>query len=159
MPGVIAVTRLPDLPDVDSAIPRLVGVLLPRPNKESGIDAIRQALMAFFQVPTFTILLRGILWRRATGRAALIALLSGIATSVSLYALNQPAVYESLGWPPLFQIQEPFLYFSIWAFLVTATLLIVISLQSNPDPDEKLQYVYSARSITESPTTPPQAPR
>jgi SSS family solute:Na+ symporter len=136
--------------------------LLTRMNEESGIYAIFQTLMAFFQGPAFAILLLGILWRRATGRAALIALLSGIATSVSLYALNQPAVYESLGWPPLFQIQEPFLYFSIWAFLVTATLLIVISLLSNPDPDEKLRYVYSARSTadhsSEPPTTPPVTP-
>ncbi len=167
VPGLIAVALLPDLPDGDSAIPSLVGVLLPpglrglfvaaflaalmssidsylnsaativssdlykrfinpavtdeqllrvgrvttvalifwalgfaflltRMNEESGIYAIFQTLMAFFQAPAFAILLLGILWRRATGRAALDRLLSGIATSVSLYALNQPAVYESL---------------------------------------------------------------
>ncbi|MBI1312824.1 sodium/solute symporter [bacterium] len=129
--------------------------LLTRMNEASGIYSIFQTLMAFFQGPAFAVLLLGILWRRATGRAALFALLCGISTSVLLYALNQPAVYEALGWPPLFQIQEPFLYFSIWAFLVTATLLVVSSLLSPPDPEEKLRYVYSAWATVEADSEPP----
>jgi SSS family solute:Na+ symporter len=107
----------------------------------SGIYAIFQTLMAFFQGPALAVLIIGILWRQATGNAAFVALVCGIATSISLYALNQPVLYEALGWQPLFQIQEPFLYFSVWAFLVTATLLVVGSWCSRPDPEEKQQYV------------------
>ena len=118
-------------------------LLLTRMDEQSGIYGVFQTLMAFFQGPAFAVLLIGILWRRATGNAALIALLLGIATSISLYTLNQPAVYEALGWQPLFQIQEPFLYFSIWAFLVTATVLVLGSLVSRPNPPEKLQYVFT----------------
>jgi len=102
--------------------------------------------MAFFQGPAFAILLIGILWRRATGNAALIALLLGIGTSISLYTLNQPAVFGALGWEPLFKIQEPFLYFSIWSFLVTAVVLVVLSLLSGPVPEDKLRYVFGGQS-------------
>lgn len=122
-------------------------LLLTRMSEQSGIYAIFQTLMAFFQGPAFAILLFGMLWRRATGQAALIALLCGIVTSISLYAFNQRAVYEALGWQPLFQIQEPFLYFSVWAFAVTAIVLVSGSLLGRPDPPEKLRYVFSGNTI------------
>ncbi|MEJ7596243.1 MAG: sodium/solute symporter, partial [Planctomycetaceae bacterium] len=118
---------------------------------DSGIYAIFQTLMAFFQGPAFAILLIGILWRRATGNAALIALLCGIGTAISLYALNQPVVFEALGWEPLFRIREPFLYFSIWAFLVTSVILVVLSLLGGPVPVEKLQFGFCGQ--TEAPFT------
>ena len=127
--------------------------LLTSTSEQSGIYAIFQTLMAFFQGPAFAILLIGILWRRATGNAALIALLCGIGTSISLYVLNQPAVYEALGWEPLFKIQEPFLYFSIWAFAVTAVVLVVLSLLGGPVPNEKLRYVFGGHSKTEGAAT------
>lgn len=218
VPGLIAVALLPDLSDGDTAIPRLVGELLPAGlrglfvaaflaalmssvdsylnsaativshdfykrlfhdqvsdrqlltvgrittfvlvtwavlfaflltamEEGSGIYSIFQTLMAFFQGPAFAVLLIGILWRRATGNAALIALLSGILTSISLYAFNQPAVYERWGLDPLFQIQEPFLYFSIWAFLVTAILLVTISLLGEPISESQRKYVLGGKSV------------
>lgn len=116
----------------------------------SGIYAIFQTLMAFFQGPALALLLLGVFWRRATGRAAVIAFVCGVVTTASLYALSRPAVVESLGWQPLFQIPDPFLYFSVWAFLVTAAVLAAISLLSRPDPAEKLQYVYSRRRVQET---------
>ena len=115
-------------------------------NFEAGIYTIFQTLMAFFQGPALAVLLLGMLWKRATGLAAVIALLSGIGTSVSLHMLNQPIIYSKLGWEPLFKIQDPFLYLSIWAFLVSACLLVVLSLVMKPEPDEKLQYVLRASS-------------
>lgn len=110
-------------------------------NEESGIYAIFQTLMAFFQGPAFAVLLIGILWRRATGTAALVGLICGIATSITLYTLNQPAVYEMLGWQPLFKIKEPFLYFSIWAFVVTALLLFGLSYFTKPNTESQLACV------------------
>lgn len=217
VPGLIAVALIPDLKDGDTAIPTLVGILLPtglrglfvaaflaalmssidsylnsaativtsdfykrfinrtaddqrllkigrmttialvlwalgfaflltRMKEGSGLYAIFQTLMAFFQGPAFAILLFGILWKRATGAAALIGLVCGIMTSVCLYTLNQPAVYDYLGWQPLFQISEPFLYFSIWAFAVTVIVLVLGSLLTSPPSEEHLQYVYSRSS-------------
>jgi solute:Na+ symporter, SSS family len=110
-------------------------------SEESGIYAIFQTLMAFFQGPVLAVFLTGMLWRRATGPAAVIALIGGIATSVGLYALNQPAVYLSLGLEPLFQISEPFLYFSVWAFLVSLSLIVVCSYLTRPSAPEKSRLV------------------
>ena len=56
-------------------------------------------------------------------------------------ALNQPALYEGLGWQPLFQIADPFLYFSVWAFLVAFCLVVVISFVTKPEPEQKTRYV------------------
>jgi solute:Na+ symporter, SSS family len=216
IPGLIAVALLPDLEDGDSAIPRLVGEILPSGargifvaaflaalmssvdsylnsaativshdiykrfvvtdvtekgllvvgrittvvlvfwaiafalvlrsmNEQSGIYAIFQTLMAFFQGPAFAILLVGIFWRRATGNAAFIALLCGIATSISLFAMNQPAVCASMGIDPLFRISEPFLYFSIWSFLVTVAILIPGSLLTTAPTAEKSALVFELR--------------
>ncbi|WP_417850181.1 sodium:solute symporter family transporter [Thalassoglobus sp.] len=116
--------------------------LLTLASESSGIYAIFQTLMAFFQGPAFAVLLFGMLWKRATGKAAFIALLCGIATSIMLYILSQVAVTDALGWEPLFRIQEPFLYFSVWAFLVTAFLLVLISLITPIESDVKLKYVF-----------------
>jgi len=81
------------------------------------------------------------LWRRATGKAALIALLSGIATSILLYSLNQATVYEAIGWKPLFRVQDPYLYFSIWAFLVSLIVLVLLSLCTRAEQHEKSDLV------------------
>ncbi|MEZ6043045.1 MAG: sodium/solute symporter [Planctomycetaceae bacterium] len=121
----------------------LFSYLLTWMNEESGIYAIFQTLMAFFQGPAFAVLLIGILWKRATGRAALAALICGIGTAVSLYTFNQPAVFESLGWEPLFRVSEPFLYFSIWAFLITAAILVIGSLMDSRPTAGNLEFVLS----------------
>lgn len=114
-------------------------------SENSGIYTIFQTLMAFFQGPALAVLLLGLFWRRATGTGALVAFLGGIATSVSLFVLSQPAVIESLGWEPLFRIPDPFLYFSCWAFLVAVLLLVGVSLVTPREPAEKLRFVYTRR--------------
>lgn len=104
----------------------------------SGIYTIFQTLMAFFQGPALAILLCGVLWRRATGIGAFVGFVTGVAFSVTLFTLNQQAVYTALGIEPLFQIADPFLYFSVWAFLVSLTVIIIVSLCTKPEPDEKI---------------------
>ncbi len=122
-------------------------LLLTLLSEESGVYAIFQTLMAFFQGPALAILLCGVLWRRATGVAALIGFLVGVIFSISLFAFTQEAVLAWLGWKPLFQVSEPFLYFSVWAFVVTLSLVVVISLLTTPEPEEKQQYVISRFKI------------
>ncbi len=109
--------------------------------KSAGVYAVFQTLMAFFQGPALAILLGGLFWRRATGKAALVSLLCGIACSASLFALSQGAVIERLGWKPLFRVETPFLYFSVWAFAVTLVLLVILSLATRPEGTEKTQHV------------------
>jgi SSS family solute:Na+ symporter len=104
----------------------------------SGIYAVFQTLMAFIAAPSFALILTGILWKRATGTGAFIGFLSGLGCSVFLFILNQESVYGPLGWPPLFQIAEPFLYLSFWSFLVSMTVIVAGSLATKPEPEEKI---------------------
>ena len=106
--------------------------------ESSGIYAIFQTLMAFFQGPALAVLITGILWRRATGAGALVGFIGGICCTVTLFALNHEAVYSQIGWRPLFKISEPFLYFSVWGFLVAMTLVVILSLFTRPEPEEKI---------------------
>ena len=62
--------------------------------------------------------------------------------------LSQPAVTEALGWQPLFKIQDPFLYFSVWAFLVAMFLIVVVSFLTRPEPKEKLDGLLFRRKST-----------
>ena len=112
-----------------------------------GIYAIFQTLMSFFQGPALAILLAGLLWRRATGRAAFAGFVLGVAMAILLYLLNAPAVADALGTEPLFQIEEPFLYISVWAFLTSSSAVIVGSLLGRPESEERLQYVVGWRGV------------
>lgn len=123
----------------------LFALQLARLSEESGLYAIFQTLMAFFQGPALAILLCGVLWRRATGTAALTGFLCGVACSILLFTLSRDSVTAALGWRPLFQVSEPFLYFSVWAFAVSLGVLVVVSLLTRPDPPEKTLYVLTRR--------------
>ncbi|HCO23369.1 MAG TPA: sodium transporter, partial [Gimesia maris] len=68
-----------------------------------------------------------------------IGFIVGVCFSITLFALNQESVYTALGMEPLFQISEPFLYFSIWAFVVSFSLIVIISLLTKREPDEKIE--------------------
>lgn len=117
-------------------------LLLTLLSEESGLYAIFQTLMAFFQGPALAILLCGVFWRRATGIAAFIGFIAGVMFSISLFALTQQPILDWLGWAPLFEVSEPFLYFSVWAFTLTMTLIVIISLLTRPEPEEKTRYVF-----------------
>ncbi len=124
-----------------------IGFALYLTSTSQQIYTVFQTLMAFFQGPAFAVILAGLLWRRATGRGALVGFLAGVFSAITLFALNQPVVYEALGWPSLFQIEEPFLYFSIWAFLITSVLVVGVSWLTPPESEEKLSLVVSWRGI------------
>jgi SSS family solute:Na+ symporter len=117
----------------------------------TGIYVIFQTLMSFFQGPALALLLAGVFWRRATGTAAFWGFLAGVATAVGLFTLNLPACRSFLGWEPLFRIGEPFLYFSIWAFLVTGAVLVCVSLITRPPASGDIEdLVYRRREPTAS---------
>ncbi len=107
--------------------------------ESAGIYAIFQTLVSFFQGPAFAILLLGVFWRRATAAGALVGFLCGVFCAVGLFTLNQPSVLQWLGWQPLFKIEEPFLYYSIWAFLMTVTVAACVSLVTKAPPSEQVE--------------------
>jgi SSS family solute:Na+ symporter len=109
----------------------------------TGIYTIFQTLMAFFQGPALALLLTGLLWRRANGIGALTGFIGGIVTCIVLFALSRESVYGFLNLEPLFKVESPFLYFSIWGFLVALVLIITVSLFTRPEPQEKIdRFVY-----------------
>jgi len=107
---------------------------------EAGLYSIFQTMLSFFQGPAIAVLFCGLLTRRATADAALMGFFLGVATSISLFVLNQPAVSRSLGMPPLFQISDPFLYYSIWAFLVTIGTTLLLSYFSRESTPQQQRY-------------------
>lgn len=93
-----------------------------------GIYIAIQTFLSFFQGPVFSVLLLGIFWRRTTQWGGLFGLLGGIAVSALLYAFK--------GY--LFEIQDPFLYVSWWSFLAGLIIATVVSLFTQPHPQERL---------------------
>lgn len=50
-----------------------------------------------------------------------------------------------LGWEPLFRLEMPFLYFSVWAFLSATTVIVIGSFLTAPDSAESQAFVISRR--------------
>jgi len=117
---------------------------------DAGVYTIFQTLMAFIQGPAFAVLLVGLVSRRAVAGAALVGFLSGVMTTIVLFLLNQQWFCTAVGTTRLFQRDDPSLYFSLWAFLVAATVTITFSYGLRPEPEEKLKYVLTWRK-TEGP--------
>jgi SSS family solute:Na+ symporter len=91
------------------------------------------------------VLLTGLLWKRATGIAALAGFLAGVATAIFLYLTTWEWFLELLGWEPLFQVKTPFLYFSVWAFLVAISVIVPVSFLTRPEPLEKQAFVITGQ--------------
>jgi Na+/proline symporter len=104
-----------------------------------GIYAVFQTLMAFFQGPALALILTGLLWPRANGKGAMAGFLGGVSCAVGLFTLSSKGVCEALGWKPLFQISDPYLYFSVWSFVTAILLTVVVSLLTPPEPAEKIR--------------------
>ncbi len=88
-----------------------------------------QTMLSLFQGPTLALLLLGILWRRATGWGGLAGLVVGVGVTGVLTILGD-AVFPG---------GDPFLFVSLWSFLVAAAVTIVVSLFTRPEPPEKLR--------------------
>jgi SSS family solute:Na+ symporter len=111
--------------------------LLAMDRSGAGIYAIFQTLMAFFNGPAFAVLLAGLATRSATSRGVLAGFAAGVLTSVSLYLLNRPEITDWMRMKPLFRVADPFLYLSIWAFLMTLAVTAIVSYLTDADPPEK----------------------
>ncbi len=98
-----------------------------------SIYDLSQTILSLFQGPSLAIIVLGMLWKRATGKAALISLLSGVAFAGTLMWVNANA---SL---PLFQVSEPFLYVAWWSFVFSVVIVIVVSILTPPESKSKLK--------------------
>ena len=106
----------------------------------AGIYTIFQTLLSFFIGPTLSVLIAGMLSRNASADGAVTGFYAGLLTSVGLFTLNQPGVCRWLDLKPLFQVGEPYLYYSIWSFLVAMMFIVIFSYFLRSDPPEKTRY-------------------
>jgi SSS family solute:Na+ symporter len=114
----------------------VTGVFLaPITAKFPHIFGYMQTMLSIFQGPLLAIIVLGLLWRRANGKGAIAGLCLGVATSSTLFAIQDK----------LFTAPEPFLYIAWWAFLVGLVVTIVVSLLTKPEPPEKIEgLIYSS---------------
>ena len=98
-----------------------------------SIYDLSQTILSLFQGPSLAIIAVGMLWKGATGTAALISLVSGVIFAGMLMWVNNNASI------PLFQVSEPFLYVAWWSFVLSIVILIVVSLNTSPEPESKLK--------------------
>lgn len=107
---------------------------------DAAIYTIFQTLLSFFQGPAIAVLLLGVLFRRVTADAAFVAFFIGVATSMTLFLLSQNWFATAVGTTPLFRIADPFLYYSVWAFLATGVSCVFLSYFTRTDSPERLRY-------------------
>jgi SSS family solute:Na+ symporter len=96
--------------------------------------------MSFVVGPTLAVVVLGMLSSRNTSEGATVGFIGGVLTSLSLFLLNQQAIASRLGMRPLFRIQQAYLYYSIWAFVVAVLLTWLFSYFAKPDDPEKRRY-------------------
>lgn len=115
-------------------------------SRGEGIYSIIQTVFSIYQGPSLSILLLGVLWSRTTSTGAITGLCAGILTSSSLLFIDS---YSSEG---IFRIGEAFLYIAWWAFCVSFTVAVIVSLFTKREPEEKLEglvFGYKSKEVTE----------
>ncbi|HLA40003.1 MAG TPA: hypothetical protein VJ417_08400, partial [Candidatus Glassbacteria bacterium] len=113
----------------------IIGVLLaPVTALFPSIFGYMQTMLSIFQGPLLALIVLGLLWKRANGKGAVAGLIAGVTTSCTLFAIQKN----------LFTAPEPYLYIAWWAFLVSLVAVVVVSLVTPPQPEEKIaSMIYS----------------
>jgi SSS family solute:Na+ symporter len=99
----------------------------------------------------------GMFWKRATAPAGFLGLLTGIVTSVSLFVWVKfnPAALASVALSPDAKPMAENLYRALWAFLITVTIIFLVSLFTKPKPVEELNgLVYGATVLPKEDAVP-----
>jgi SSS family solute:Na+ symporter len=115
-----------------------------------GIMDYVQALFSIFIAPLLGTILLGMFWKRATALAGFLGLLCGIVFSAGLFVwvkLNP----ERLAVVALSDAAKPMaenVFRALWAFLLTASIVILVSLFTKPRPEAELDgLVYGATKL------------
>jgi solute:Na+ symporter, SSS family len=99
-----------------------------------GIFVYIQNMYAYFAPPFAAVFLAGILWKRATGKAATITIFSGIAFGFALEFLIFPWLTKmGITW-----IGTAFTLRAVYNWAFCMSLMVVISLMTAPPPPEKV---------------------
>jgi SSS family solute:Na+ symporter len=122
-----------------------------------GIMDYVQALFSIFIAPLLATILLGMFWKRATGVAGFLGLLSGIVFSASLFMwvkLN-PLALANVALSPDAKPMAENVFRALWAFVFSAIVVIVVSLLTKPRPVAELDgLVYGATVLPKEEPVP-----
>ncbi|HUZ04731.1 MAG TPA: sodium:solute symporter family protein [Acidobacteriaceae bacterium] len=113
----------------------------------AGIMDYVQALFSFFIAPLFAAILLGMFWKRATAAGGFWGLLSGIVSSVSMFAWVRidPSALSYIALSPDAKSMAENLYRGLWCFLIAVIVTVIVSLFTQAKSVEELHgLVYGA---------------
>ena len=99
---------------------------------EGGLYVYIQSVQAYISPPIAAVFLLGLFWTRLNAQGALAALLTGLVLGLLRLALEAGGVGAG------FFTDLNFLLFAVALFLVSAAVLVGVSLATAPPPDEKV---------------------
>jgi len=109
-----------------------------------------QALFSFFIAPLFGTVILGMLWKRATAAGAFWGLLTGIGSSIGMWAwvkLN-PAALAYVALSSHAKDMAENMYRALWSWVACVVVTVVVSLFTTPKPEAELKgLVYGATTI------------
>ena len=109
-----------------------------------------QALFSFFIAPLFGTVILGMLWKRATPRGGFWGLLTGTLSSIAmwLWVTKVPAALAYIALSAQAKPMAENMYRALWSWIICVTVTVVVSLMTQPKPDEELVgLVYGATDI------------
>ena len=107
---------------------------------------ISQGLLNFFAPPLSVVFIVGILWKRATPKAAEVTLLGGGAMSVFVGIAYFSDYPHARFWPN-------FLILSLYMFLILLVLMVIVSLLTKPVPEKALPPLGKSQVLSERKST------
>ena len=100
-----------------------------------------QSVQAYISPPIAAVFLFGVFWPRANRHGAIASLLAGAILGAArfIFELNRTSTWISAS--PLFSgfVSINFLHFAILIFAVSAAILVVVSLATEPEPEARLR--------------------
>ncbi len=111
-----------------------------------------QSVQAYISPPVTAVFLTGIIWKRTTGKAAFITLITGGVVGAFRFILDILSKNHDLGILNGL-VNIPFLNFCIMEFLLCMAIIISISLLTKPEKEGVDDLVISGKSIAKSAKT------
>ncbi len=106
-----------------------------------------QSIQAYIGAPITAVFLTGILWRRATGAAAVTTLVTGSLIGLLRFATDVLARMGVSDFGPLNILTGyAFLNYSVIMFVFCTLLMIVVSLFTSPQPNERIDELTFSRT-------------
>ena len=111
------------------------------PHMSSQVYIYLQSVQAYISPPIAAVFLLGVLWPRANRQGAIASLLSGAVIGGTRFVLEVARLHPLVaGTPWLIGIVEiHFLHFAVLIFVVSAAVLVAVSLATSPESAAKLK--------------------